>query len=352
MTKTILSLSLALIACAACAKSGGDEGDASSGDIQPVVGARTAVVTTRDFAETVNAIGVITQRPGHFAAMAAPAPTRVAQVFVTLGQHVKAGDPLVEFEQQTFAAELQSARAALDNAQQAYDRQQRLAAGGIAARKDVEQAAAALAQAKAAEVAAERDQQLSTLRAPLDGVITVMDAVLGASADMSRTLVEVTDPDALDVVMQLSPEDAAHVHPGQSVAVVAGQSLSGDTLGVGRVADVGVELDSATQTVPVRVTVARPVRPLRVGETVMGSITVGDHPRALAVPSEALVPEGEGYRVFVVDSAGVAHAREVTIGARTDAYVEIVKGVAPGETVVSYGAFGVSDSAKIVQVKP
>lgn len=351
MTK-YASLLLALVACAACSKSQGDDGDATSGDIQPVVGARTAVVGTRDFAETVNAIGVITQRPGHFAAMAAPAPTRVSRVYVTVGQHVKAGDPLVEFEQQTFAAELQSAQAALDNAQLAYDRVQRLAAGGIAARKDVEQAAAALAQAKAAQVAARRDQQLSTLRAPIDGVITLMDAVLGASADMSRPLVEVTDPNALDVVMQLSPSSAANVRPGQPVTVVAGQSLAGDSLGIGRVADVGVELDSATLTVPVRVTVAHPIRPLRVGETVMGSIVVGNHPHALAVPSEALVPEGEGYRVFVVDSGGIAHARDVTVGARTDAYVEIRGGVKAGETVVTYGAFGVSDSAKIEKVKP
>ena len=351
MNKTLATLALALLACAACSKAGGD-GDATSADIQPVVGARTAVVGTRDFTETVAAIGVVTQRPGHFAAMAAPAPTRVAKVFVTLGQQVTAGAPLVEFEQQTFAAELQSAQAGLDNAQQAYDRQQRLAAGGIAARKDVEQAAAALAQAKAAQVAAQRDQQLSTLRAPIDGVITVMDAVMGASVDASRTLVEVTDPHALDVVLQLSPSEAARVRTGQRVVVVAGQAITGDSLGVGRVADIGVELDSATQTVPVRILVTSPARPLRIGETVMGNIAVGDHPRAVAVPSEALVPEGETYHVFVVDSTGIAHLRPVTVGARTNGYVEITGGVKTGETVVTYGAFGVSDSAKIDRGKP
>jgi RND family efflux transporter MFP subunit len=345
-------LFLALLAVAACSKSQSDAGSGTSGEIQPVVGARTAVVAPRDFTETVAGIGDVTQRPGHFAAMAAPAPTRVTRVFVTVGQPVKAGEPLVEFEQQTFDAEQQSAQAALDNAQQAYARAQRLVTEGIAARKDVEQAAAALAQARAAEVAARRDQQLSTLRSPIDGVVTVMNAVLGASADMNTMLVEVTDPHALDVTLQLTADQAARVRAGQKVAVTAGQSLSGDTLGTGQVADVGAELDSVTRTVPVRVVIAHPTRPLRVGETVMGSITVGTHPRALAVPSEALVPDGEGYHVFVVDSAGIAYQRPVTIGARNGAYVEILTGLRAGETVVSYGAYGVTDSAKIVREKP
>lgn len=345
-------LLLALTVCAACGGSAGDQGEGTSGEIQPVVGARTAVVGTRSFLETVDAIGTVTQRPGHFAAMAAPAPTRVARVFVTLGQRVKAGDPLVEFEQQSFDAELKSADASLASAQQAFDRQQRLAGEGIAARKDVEQAEAALAQARAAQVAAQRDQQLATLRAPLDGVITVMDAVVGASVDPSRTLVEVTDPRALDVMLQLTAGQAASVRAGQRVALSAGQSLHGDSLGTGTVADVGVELDSATHTVPVRVAVARPARPLRVGETVMGRVVIATHPHGIAVPSEALVPEGEAYHVFVVDSAGIAHVRDVTVGARADGYAEMLTGVKAGETVVSYGAYGVSDSAKIMREKP
>jgi len=349
--KTFASLVLALTVCA-CGHSAGDQSAGTSGEIPPVVGAQTATVGPRNFVETVDAIGTVTQRPGRFAAMAAPAPTRVARVFVTLGQHVQAGDSLVEFEQQSFNAELESADAALAGAQQTYERQLRLAAEGIAARKDVEQAKAALAQARAGQVAAQRDQQLATLRAPLAGVITVMDAVVGASADPSRTLVEVTDPHALDVMLQLTADQAAAVRAGQSVVLTAGQALGGDSLGTGHVADIGVELDSATHTVPVRVAVARPARPLRIGETVMGRIVVATHPHGLGVPIEALVPNGEGYRVFVVDSAGIAHARDVTVGARTDRYAEILRGVATGETVVSYGAYGVTDSAKIVREKP
>jgi membrane fusion protein, multidrug efflux system len=346
MTRQSLLLA-ALAAAAACGKSGAAD-EAKADNAQPVVGARTAVVATRPFTQTVNAIGTVAARPGHFASLSAPAPTRVANVFVTLGQHVKKGDPLVELEQQSFVAALQSADAALATAQSAYARQLRLAAEGINAKREVDQAASELAQAKATQIAAHRLQELSTLKAPIDGVITRMNAVLGASVDITQALVDVTDPNALDVLLQLTPGGAGGVRPGQSVSVIAGQSASGERLGEGTVADVSAALDSTTRTVGVRVTIARPARTLRVGETVMGAITVGQNAHAIAVPVEALVPEGEGYKVFVVDTESVAHAREVTIGGRTEQWVEITKGLRAGETIVTFGAFGVSDSSKIV----
>ena len=78
-----------------------------------------------------------------------------------------------------------------------------------------------------------------------------------------------------------------------------------------------------------------------------GQIVVGTHPNALAVPLEALVPDGEGFKVFVVDAANVAHAQPVTVGARSDSTAEITDGLKGGERVVTYGAYGVEDSVKV-----
>jgi hypothetical protein len=89
---------------------------------------------------------------------------------------------------------------------------------------------------------------------------------------------------------------------------------------------------------------------LRIGETVFGRIVVGTRPNAVTVPIEALVPEGEGFEVFVVDAARIAHATPVAVGARTSQLAEITSGLAGGETVVTYGAYGVADSATVVPV--
>jgi len=93
-------------------------------------------------------------------------------------------------------------------------------------------------------------------------------------------------------------------------------------------------------------------RPLRIGETLFARIVVGTHARALAVPLEALVPDGEGFKVFVVDSASIAHAQPVTVGARSDSTAEILTGLEAGQRVVTYGAYGVDDSVKVTTAAP
>lgn len=327
-----------------------DEHPGAPTDAQAVVGAGTAVARLEAFPQVVRAIGTVAPRPGRFAELGAPAPTRVARIYVAAGARVQEGDSLIEFERAPFDATAKSADAALESAEHAYARAVRLAKAGILPQKDADQATADLAQAQVAAVTAHRAQQLATLRAPLAGVVTRMSAVIGAPVDGTQPLVAVADPAALDVVFNVAPGEAALIRAGDSVAVTAGEGgEQRETLGTGIVHAVGAAVDSASRAVAVRTGLARPARALRIGESVFGRIVTGVHPRAVAVPAASLVPAGDGYQVFVVDSAGVAHARPVTVGARGDALVEIVKGVEAGETVVTTGAYGVEDGARITR---
>ncbi|HEX6814318.1 MAG TPA: efflux RND transporter periplasmic adaptor subunit [Gemmatimonadaceae bacterium] len=346
-----LILCVLMVAAASC-RHGGDGGDDTGAGPPPVVGARIAQATRHPFVETVDAIGTVAARPWGLAALSAPATARVARIDVSVGERVHAGETLAELDRAPFDAAARSAQAAVTTAQANFDRATRLADQGIAPRKDAETAAADLAQAQAALATAQRNVDLSTLRAPIAGVVTRVNAVLGQSVDPGQPVVEVADPTALDIVLALSPALAARVHSGDSVSLVAGASAGGEALGKGLVQSVAVTLDSATRSVGVRARLEHPARALRIGETVFGRIDAAVHADAVSVPIQALVPEGEGYRVYVVDSSGVAHARDVDVGARTESDAEILKGVAAGERVVTYGAYGVADSAKIVPVKP
>ena len=76
------------------------------------------------------------------------------------------------------------------------------------------------------------------------------------------------------------------------------------------------------------------------------------HAGAVTVPVAALVPSGDGFQVFVVDSGGIAHVRAVTVGARSESLAEILTGLTAGETVVTTGAYGIEDGTKIVRTAP
>ncbi|MEO9251259.1 MAG: efflux RND transporter periplasmic adaptor subunit [Gemmatimonadaceae bacterium] len=341
-----LLVSALLLALAACAKK--DATDEAA--VTPVVTVQTAPVTTASFTPTVHAVGTVVSSPKGYAELSAPAPSRVARVLVTAGQTVRAGDALVELDATALQAAASGANAARDAAQQAYDRASRLAQEGILPRKSVEQASADLAQANAAAVGARRTYALSTLRAPISGVVTRMSAVTGASVDPTQILVAVADPAALQVLLQLSPADAASIHPGASVAFLDNDTPSATAVGRGIVATVGAAVDSVTRSVPIRVHIVSSIRPLRLGETLTGKVSVAGSTSGTSIPSDALVPDSAGFKVYVV-KGGVAYATPVEVGTRGDSLVQITKGLLVGQTVVTTGAYGLEDSSKVTVPK-
>lgn len=316
------------------------------------VAASVSTVTSEAFSGAIDAVGIVTVRSGHIATLGAPGPSRVSAVRVAVGDRVRAGAILIELDPTPFDAAVQGASAALLTATHAQERVQRLVTVGIAPRKDLELATSELAQATSAATTARRLRSLATLRAPIDGVITRLSTTLGASVDGTAALVEVADPRFVDIVLGVSAGEAARLAPGAAVALAAGAAEGGDSLGVGVVSTIAGAIDSATRTVAVRVTVRTTVRALRIGESVSGRIALEQHAAALLVPSNAVVPDGDAYRVYVVDTANVAHARTVAIGARRDARVEITSGLRAGERIVTDGAYQVDDGVRIVVKQP
>jgi RND family efflux transporter MFP subunit len=340
----VAALFVSALVLGGCAKK---DAEATDTEVPPVVGARTAAVARRAVRETVDGIGTVTTRPDHMAQMSAPAVTRVTKVYVTVGERVSAGAPLVAFDRAPLDAQAAAASTARAAAQRGLERAKRLVDAGIAPRKDLDQSANDLARANADAIAAERMQSRATLRAPIAGVVTTMAAVLGATVDPAQPLIAVADLSALDLLMPVPPDAAARVHRGQAVDLTARASGDNEALGTATVADVGGTIDSTVRAVVVRAPITHPLRQLRIGETVFARIVLAAHENALTVPTESLVPDGEGLKVFVVDAEHVAHARPVAVGVRDGGYVEITSGLSDGETVVTYGAYGVEDSAKV-----
>jgi RND family efflux transporter MFP subunit len=346
-----LSCLLAISLVTGCKSAKEPDDSAAPSGAATAVGVRTAVATVQPFIETLGAIGTVAPRAGHVALLGAPAPTRIAQVFVSEGQHVAAGSTLVILEQSLLREAARSAEAGLNAAQRNYERARSLSEAGILPRKDLETATADLAKARSDVVAARRVLQLSVVRSPISGVVTRMNAVLGAAVDANQPLIEVADPSAVDIILRVTPAQAAAVRPGSKVNLRSGQNASGDVVGVGTVMDVAGTVDSTSRSVDIRVRSATTRRPLRIGETVYGEIGLATRPGAVTIPVDALVPEGDGFKVFVVDQANTAHARPVAVGGRTETVAEINSGLKGGERVVTYGAYGLEDGAKVVEPK-
>ncbi len=327
-------------------------GNAAEDTTPPAVAVSLATVQVRDFEVTAMALGTISSRPGSMARVAAPGESFVTRILVGPGDRVTAGDTLVELDTSVWSEQAREAEAALSTAQDAEARARRLVDAGILPRSQLEAATAALAQARATAADAHRTLDRAVLRSPIKGVVTAMSAAVSQPVAANDILVEVVDDTGLEALLEMAPESASRIRPGAAIVLRGGLDPSAQVLARGTVRGVSSAVDAMTGTVTVRGVLTSVEAALRPGQTVSSRVAVELHPSVVVVPRAALVPVTNGTVVFVVDSAGVAHSTPVEIGGQTTDSVEVSSGLSGGERVVTGGAYGVVDGARVEPTQP
>ena len=251
------------------------------------------------------------------------------------------------------------APAALDEAQLAVRVQTReLEAARFArdgAAHDVAQARAALMRAQdGAEI--RRPGTAWSITAPVDGrvlrVLQESETVVG----IGTPLLEIADPDDLEIVVDVLSTDGARIVAGARVDIDAGAGmrLAGrvrrvEPAAFTKVSALGVE----EQRVNVIIDITTPAADWRaLGDAfrIDARIVIFERDSAVVAPVAALFRDAEQWAVFVADG-GVARKRVVRLGGRspTDALIE--DGLTPGERVIVYPSDSVADGRRISAVR-
>jgi membrane fusion protein, heavy metal efflux system len=138
--------------------------------------------------------------------------------------------------------------------------------------------------------------------------------------------------------------DAPHMQVGQPIEVTVG-AWPGRIFD-GKITVVGAQVDSATRRMMVRSEVSDPQSRLRAGMFANFTIRIAEPFRATAVPSSAVVREGDGsMAVWMTADRQLFDKRIVKTGMRQNGQVQILEGLQPGELVVTEGAVFVSNKA-------
>ncbi len=184
-----------------------------------------------------------------------------------------------------------------------------------------------------------------TLVAPFDGVVLTKDVVEGQRVEPGMQLYKVADLRSVWIEGDVFEQDLAFVHVG-SRAHFELDAYPGEHL-MGRVSFVYPTVDPTSRTGRVRVTAANPGLKLRPGmyATLYFDAPVGRS--VLVVPRGAVVMTGERNLVFVRDSSGMLAPREIVLGTQNDQQVEVLKGLAPGETIVAAANFLVDAESRL-----
>jgi RND family efflux transporter MFP subunit len=272
---------------------------------------------------------------------------------VTAGKVVARVDdaPLSDAASQADAA-VAKARAEAENAQTTHARAKRVFEHGIAARQEVDDAAAretsakaAVTEAEAAARVAHRQLERAQVRSPLSGVVLKVLRKPGELVDGTpgTPVVEVADLSQLELAADAPAQDLMRLQKGNAAAVVF-SALPGVEL-KGEVVRVAPAVDRTTGTGTVRVALgagdrARPP----VGVLGTARVETGGPHEATLVPVAALrsVSGAEG-EIIVCGDDRVAHVLRVQPGPTREGRVELRGGLDAGTFVVVDPVLGVSD---------
>lgn len=329
---------------------------------------------------------------------------QIVNLAVREGDLVKKGDFLLQIDQKQLAANAQGAAASLQalfsdrdasraNAADAlrnFQRAEKNYKDKIIPQADYERARTMLDAANANVAAIDRriDQSRAglaaandtlsktTMKAPLDGVVTALPvhegevAVIGTMNNPGTKLLTIADLSVVEAVMEVDETDIPNVKVGQHANVTIdaypNKTFSGIVTDVGSSPIVqGLGQSSGSQAVnfEVKIQVENPPPGIRPGFSCSADIITGTRQKAVAVPVQALVVRekpgaGQGKPqdeegVYVHENGAVKFAA-VTTGLTGDSSIEIVKGLKEGQEIVT-GPFKalreIKDGAKVKEMK-
>lgn len=331
-----------LMLAAGCSK-GGDKSaaDENSAD-QPVAEVRVALATVGTNGSSITAYGATEAGPGATRSLAAPAEAIVAAVFAPTGTAVGAGQAVVSLRPSR-TSRLESAKALSDAqaATAAYARALRLKHDGLASNADVETARAAATAARAAVANMGIGSGL-TLRAPQAGTVQGLTAKAGDQVAAGTTIATIAGRGDLRARFGVDPTVIPRIHAGSTAEIqpaAGGQAAPALVIGVDPTVDPTTHLGSVFVRIPAGFGAA-------IGEPLRATFQTGATQAAITVPYSALLDDGGKSYVFVVRK-GVAKRVDVDPGNSTSDTVEILKGLQPGDEVVTRGGTALEDGMKV-----
>lgn len=176
-----------------------------------------------------------------------------------------------------------------------------------------------------------------TFRAPVTGIVLEKKAVQGMRFMPGETLYQIADLSSLWVIAEISEQDIGQVRIRSPAQVTV--DAWPDRMFDGKVDFIYPTLSSATRTGQVRIELSNPKGVLKPAMFANVQIAVGKSVKVLTVPTSAVIDSGSRQVVLVRLAEGRFEPRTVSLGNRSDNYVEVLGGIVEGEQVVTSANF-------------
>ena len=281
----------------------------------------------------------------------------VSKILAVPGEHVKAGQPMLEVSSPDYSQLLNAYLKAADSyrlASKFLTRAQDLYQHHANAERDVEQAESDRNQAKAELNAAEQGLKILGIKDPANLANMPSSAQVPVLAPISGEVVErlvspgqvvqagqtkaftISDLSTVLVLANVYQTDLAFVQSGQDV-VVQTDAYPGSFHG--RISYVSPAVDPNTRTLQARIVVDNPGEKLKRDVYCTVTVAAGSVSNVLAVPNASILRDDNNQPfVYVASGANQFGRRDVEMGASQNGQTQVLKGISVGERVVGDGS--------------
>jgi RND family efflux transporter MFP subunit len=286
----------------------------------------------------------------------------ITKIFVHSGERVADGAPMVQIDpakQEATVNSQEHARTAQEAqvtwAKQNYDRVSGLANAGVVSRQDLDQARATLdaAQAQLRSLDAQVSEQKVQLHyyqvvAPRAGIVGDVPVRVGDRVVTTTILTTVDRPGSLEAYIYIPIEKSGQLKMNLPVQIV---DASGSLLAASRVTFISPQVDTATQTVLVKATIANSNDSLRTAQFIRARMVWGSQDKPV-VPVVAVSRISGQYFAFVAESdqkgGYVVHQKPLQVGQIVGNNYVVLDGVKPGDKVVVSGTQFLIDGIPVI----
>ena len=270
---------------------------------------------------------------------------KIIYLNVPEGQFVSRGHVLAKVNDVTNKAEIEVAKAKLDNAQTNYNRMKSLREKGAISEQSLDNVFEILRVAEGEFNRVNSIYSMTEIVAPFGGALSIRKISLGQYIDPGDPIIRISQIDPIYLIFTLPEQYISQIKINQSVKF----TISGSTKEyLGKVIVIDPYIDPATRSVQIKATSQNPKRELLPGRFADVSLEVSSISNAISIPQEALIQDSDKKQVAVVLENNIVALKEVTVSNWDKGTVLISSGLMAGDVVITSGHQKIRSGSKVI----
>ncbi|GAB3221665.1 efflux RND transporter periplasmic adaptor subunit [Spirosoma arcticum] len=307
------------------------------------VGVRTAVAELRNLSQETEFLGSFS--PNRVVEVRPQAGGQITALPFEEGQSVGAGRLMAKIDDEQLRYQVEALQVTLEGYQNDLVRYENLVKGDATPAVNLERTQLSIRATQAQIKQLRKQIANTTVTAPFSGIVTEKLVEKGSVVSVGAPIAKITDISSLKLVVEIPEKDINRFRVGQSIPIET--DVYPAVRFTGRVSMVAAEGDAAHKY-PVEIKVLNSGRnQLKAG--MYGTIANTDKLKSqtLSVPRQAILGSAKQPQIYVVEK-GKAVLKTVEIGATTNEYYEITKGLKAGDQVITSGQINLQNGTPVI----